>query len=130
MFSIKTDPEFLFTFCSKLEFDIFLNRWIKVLIFKIFNLNCLFRFLVDCGLSKPALKDRAVESRERGTEFLLPLNSILDRMHKPEERDRFVIFVLLIFSKFYYVQKGTFVFNRKLFSSWIRIYLNPHFFLG
>jgi len=46
------------------------------------------RFLVDCGLSKPALKDRAVESRERGTEFLLPLNSVLDRMHKPEERDR------------------------------------------
>ena len=97
MFSIKTDPEFLFTFCSKLEFDIFLNRWIKVRIFKIFNLNCLFRFLVDCGLSKPALKDRAVESRERGTEFLLPLNSILDRMHKPEERDRFVIFFFYLF---------------------------------
>ena len=44
-------------------------------------------------MSKPALKDRAVESRERGTEFLLPLNSVLDRMHKPEERDRFVNFV-------------------------------------
>jgi len=48
--------------------------------------NRFVRFMVECGLSRPALKDRAVECRERGAEFVLPLDPVLKGMRKLEER--------------------------------------------
>jgi hypothetical protein len=46
------------------------------------------RLLVWCGLSKPLLKDRALEARERGHPFSLNLEPVLRRMRKEEERIR------------------------------------------
>jgi hypothetical protein len=49
------------------------------------------RLLVWCGLSKPLLKDRALEARERGHPFSLNLEPVLRRMRKEEERIRWDI---------------------------------------
>jgi hypothetical protein len=46
------------------------------------------RLLVWCGLSKPLLKDRALEARERGHPFSLNLEPVIRRMRKEEERIR------------------------------------------
>ena len=46
------------------------------------------RLMVACGLSRPALRDRAAECRERGAEFILPLEPVLKGLRKQEEKEK------------------------------------------
>ena len=46
------------------------------------------RFLVESGLSRPALRDRAVHAREKGIELQVDLDAFVKRMRKDEERAR------------------------------------------
>jgi len=50
----------------------------------------LVRLLAELGLSKPVLKDRVMEARERGTEFLIPVQTIVGKMGDEGERGRCV----------------------------------------
>eukprot|EP00088_Acartia_fossae_P005675 TRINITY_DN1255_c0_g2_i2.p1 TRINITY_DN1255_c0_g2~~TRINITY_DN1255_c0_g2_i2.p1 ORF type:complete len:1840 (-),score=597.38 TRINITY_DN1255_c0_g2_i2:454-5973(-) len=46
------------------------------------------RFLVESGLSRPALRDRTVLAREKGISLQINLEAFIRRMRKDEERDR------------------------------------------
>jgi len=46
------------------------------------------RFLVESGLSRPALRDKAVHAREKGINLHIDLHAIVKRMRKDDERNR------------------------------------------
>ena len=46
------------------------------------------RFLVESGLSRPALRDKAVHAREKGINLQVDLEAIVKRMRQDEERNR------------------------------------------
>jgi len=46
------------------------------------------RFLASIGLSRVSLKDKAVECRERGIEFTIDMDSVLNALHNEEEKEK------------------------------------------
>ena len=70
----------IFTFAKKIVMNIYNFRAYFVLS---------YRLLVWCGMSKPLLKDRALEARDRGLPLTLSLHPVLARMRKEDEKIRY-----------------------------------------